>query len=472
MREQTAAPGRIAGITPLDIADNAAAGMYRDAQDFIAALHKRYAHANAFYMQRGTARDADNAWDARMAHLHLGYVGDDSLYKFLLSRTLLTAIETAAVQKGGPLSNTELLWIALDHAEGAVESSFTAGAMNAINASYYASPIAFSAAAGVAVLFAHNRPLNFALGVLLAEVARAKRGVLRVKEVCSSSRVGHWQIVAHGAKAAGLKKLDVRLSDFAKLDVPAEVQDRALHMSAEQYSLFDPLPVLPAAERFDAMIATYGFDSVWLPEDIRVRKVGNDWYQALHRVKVADWNPRREELIRAMRAGRPLPNATPQDYDGIYVEEAYEKINLNEHPFGAYIKRRAARGAINFPGGLIKRTVEAFELQLHKSGVFISADTGDFGVLDTIFMEAAGITGIGARYKGEDYVLAKEILEREYGFEVHFYTLAGLARDYLPERWTDRATPFEVAQLQGDLTAGVMIVKRSRTKRRRRNAAY
>jgi hypothetical protein len=220
------------------------------------------------------------------------------------------------------------------------------------------------------------------------------------------------------------------------------------------------MPDLPAEKRFDAMVATYGFDSVWQDEDIRLREIDGQWYQSLYRVKVADWNPRRDELVQALRDGVPLPNAKPHEYDGIFVEKAMEPYDISNHPFAQQIEEHG-RETTQVPGGLVKRVVNAFESQLGENGVFMSCDVGDFGIKkDGFGVGDQGVSGVAARYRGDDYQLAKKILEEVYGLDVRLISLEDLVRGNLPAGWEGNATPTEIDEVTNTPSNGAMIVKR------------
>jgi hypothetical protein len=392
---------------------------------------------------------------------------DKPTHTFLLNDSLMGKIHAAAVAKGSELTINELRDIGLAETEGAVRPDFTPDAMNDVNASYYASDVAFSPDAKLATLFTANRPINQALGAMMATESGAT-DTLKVKELCSGGRNGHWAFEAQGAIDAGVQHVDVTLTDFVTPNIEPEAAAAAgTTVRAEQYSLLDAMPPLPENERFDAMITTYGFDSVWQAGDMHISKDQGQTYQILSRAKVADWNPRRDELVEAMRQNKPLPNATAADYDGIYMERAMEPIDLKSHKYGKYIEDHPGSTVI-VPGGLINRVVNAFDTQLKEDGVFISADVGDFGLIEgtspqkRFVPESDMVSGIAARYRCDDYVLAKKILEGEYGLDVTLMSLEDLGGTYLPPGWKSKATGEERDGISKIRTNGVMIVKRRR----------
>lgn len=447
---------QIAGVPLIDIGDEPQFSDIPELaeRDPLAAWDHRYDMAERAFTREGFDVTHRGSWDSRIPDV---FVWDDRYpsYRFLLNRSLLGKIKAVITEKGADLSNNEELRLALEAGEDAVDANFSSGAINAINASYYGSEVAFMKEAGLATMFVENRPLNLALGALLA--GNTGKEDLRVKELCSGGKTGHWSHIAEGAANAGTTSMQVVLSDFVRPPVDTDALSSSLSVSAEEYSLFEAMQPLPSDQRFDAIIATYGFDSIWQPEDISITRVGNNWYQDLYRVKVADWNPRREELLEAMRLGQPLPNAAPHDYDGIYVEEAHEPVDIETHPFGKYILEHDTR-SINFPGGLIKRVINAFEAQLTEGGIFVNGDVNGHGCITT-----PQVSGVAGWYKMEDYTIAKRILEDVYGLEVELLGLDELAAQYLPADWQEHATDYDQKLVNDNPTNCVMVIKRGTT---------
>lgn len=459
---------RLAGITLMHISDEPPYS-YAAAQEQLSypeLLTRRYDKAQRSFGREKFDPEHRGIWDNRVAELSL-YDDDNAArspwYRFLITQELLGHVRAAQQAKGADLSQNELLEIGLRHGADAVAPDFSAGAINAINQSYYASNVAFEQSARLATMFTHNRPLNQAFGVLIAANAEPGRQ-LRVKELCSGGHIDHWTQITQGARQNGAQGLQVTLTDFTSAPRRAGPTGAGLSMRAEQYSLFDDMSSLPAEQRYDAMLVTYGFDSVWQPEDIRLTRLGDTWYQTLYRVKVADWAFRREELLEALRQGQPLPSAQAYEYDGIVVETAMEPVDISQHPYGKYIVAHDQK-RVNFPGGLIKRVANAFDAQLTDAGIFVSGDAGYFGFVDGqgIPDSDCAISGVAARYRMDDYQLAKTILEEAYGLEVTLLSLPELAERYLPDGWEISANEAERRQIEHNPNNGVMIVKRRRS---------
>jgi hypothetical protein len=370
--------------------------------------------------------------------------------RFLLTSSLLTALEAAEAKKGSQLSQSELLKIALADTEGAVEGNFTSNALNVVNASYFASPIAFTPEAGLASAFVTNRPLNRMVGEAI--IHAVDKPVILIKELSSGSHRGQWDIRSQAG--GGRKFMDVIITDFVEPLIEDNSFSRSpnLFLTSGKQNLFDEFERLDPARRFDVLLSTYGFDSVWLPEDLQLVRIGDVWYQYKYRVKVDEWHPRRTELQNAIRVGRPLENARVEDYKGIFVEHAVEQVDLSTHPFRSYLEQLAndSEGEnILFPGGFIRTVLDAFATQLHDDGIFIVADTTQSNMGRHPQLPSYE-SGIAAQFKVDDYRLAKEILEKEYGFEVEFLMLNEAADKYLERGWEREATEGEVLDIRGN----------------------
>ena len=378
-------------------------------------------------------------------------------YDFLITWPLLRQMR----QLPTITSRNKLIQLALEQGEDAVNPAFTADAINAINASYYQSRVAFDRDTGPATLYTDIRPMNAALGVALVANSQTGGKTLRVKELCSGRYPGHWWDIADTALQRGATSLDVTLSDLITAPIDTNDQVEILNMHAERYSLLDDMPNLPTEDRYDAIITTYGFDSVWQPEDSSFeRKEDGQWYQNFYRVKVAQWNERDNELLQALRRGEPLANASPKDYDGIAIELAQQPIDLSTHPYGQYITEYG-QDSINFPGGVIKRVVEAFEHQLTENGTFIIGDVGYFGNGNRDFMPSRpALSGIAARFREDDFVLAKTILEQRFGLKVSLQGLEEFVDSHLGHDWKDAASAEELELVTHSPGNGVMIVTR------------
>lgn len=388
-------------------------------------------------------------------------------YSFLITNSLIESIWRSSNTANGRLSPEKLLRLSLHASADAVRPEFSSDAMNAINASYYASSIAFDPSARLATMFVTNQPVNIALGSLMARNIDGRKSRLRIKELASGTKTSHWTHIAQGLQSNGVEHMELTLTDFTMQSPSfgADLANQFTDVKTETYSLLDEMPALPEKDRYNILITTYGFDSVWQAEDLCLTRVNDQWYKNVYRVKVADWTPRKHELLEALRQEKPLPDAEVSDYNCIAVETAMIPIDVLDMPYAQYLQK-SVRSRINFPGGLIKRVINAYETQLKEDGICIIGDTANFG-FDKDSPYGSGesdrrVSGVAARYKVEDYVFAKQILESEYGLTVDLISLSELLTKYLP----DEHAPFTQSDIQRythQVYNGIMVVKRTGT---------
>lgn len=426
-------------------------------------------------------------WDSRIALVSVPsedaldaaapQTNDAALGSFLLTGELLDILD--AKTERGWLPVETLAQAAVAAGGGAVRGSFAADALNDINTSYYLSDVAFEPEAGLATMYTENRPINLAIGRMLASVGnsvgqagqRPGKRRPRVKELCAGNNNAHWSLIAKSAVKGGAEHLDITLSDFFAPKIHKKARTRRSTLHAEACSLFDKPAALASGERFDAIISTYGFDSVWLQGDLHLSKIDGRWYQTLYRAKVADWHPRRTELVAALRHGKPLPHATAADYDGIVVEHILEPFDIRSHPYKTLLEKYPLR-SFNVPGGLVQYVRDCFDFQLQQHGSFVSFDMGNFAFVDksppgeesgkppagTRILPPQAKSGVAARYQPGEYVLAKEILEKEHGLHVRLLGLQEFVAQYLGADWRKKATAVERHQIEHVSANGVMIV--------------
>lgn len=402
--------------------------------------------------------------EERLPNVTLYLPNGVAAYSIALDSDLI-AVTKRYIENQEPVPAAELVARAIGRScmTGMIVAGYTPDAVNAFNAAYYSTEtVAFAPESRLANLYVMNRPLNFAIGRMIAQNAsRPLMAPTRIKELSCGSYLQQWRHRIAGLASEGLQNMHVTFTDFVKLPVDAAPKISGVTCDTEAYSLFDDMPYLDESERYDAMMVTYGFDSVWLPEDMHVVRHEDKWYRTLYNVKVAEWHHRYYDISLAILKGEALPDAHPSDFNNIFVERVLQEIDPVQHPYGFFLLGHD-KDAFNFPGGLIKRVVNAFESQLKRGGVFVSCDSGDFGQPNPPSCRDVGITGVGARYHMDDYVLAKEILEAAYGLEVTLLTLPELAEGYLPPEWAAEATEDEFYSLAKNPTNGVMIVKNPR----------
>jgi len=425
--------------------------------DFRSHMLLRMAQATSAVREGLRVNDIRGEFDSRMVRLDLRGLNTPR-YRFLLDKALFREISGLRYDYGPEqLGQDLLLSAALAETKNAVRPDFSFGAINDINQTYFQSPVAFDPSAGLARMFTHNLAVNAAIGALVGEHL-AEKDEARIKELCCGPNTSHWRLRSETVRAFNIGRVALTVCDLEPPALPDPPIAKA-SVRAERYSLFDDLPELPPGERYDAMVTTYGFDSVWQPEDMRVWRCGDQWFRAAYRIKVADWHPRGQELLHALRTGRALPGATATDYEGIFVEEAWLPIAATDIPYAGFLCGRSTNRPTNVPGGMIKRIAQAFQGQLQPHGIFVSGDvidvatTGEWGNL------ASDVSGVAERFKVEDYLLAARVLEKNYGLRAEYRPIVALMDEYISE-WEDNMTPQVASELKRDVGTGVLVVTR------------
>jgi hypothetical protein len=229
-------------------------------------LEYRYKAAQEAFNTEGFETGLRGLWDSRVAWLRVNGVKGlrTSSHIFLADKQIVGEVRSRERNKGSNLSPKELLKLGLDAGDNAVQSAFTTDAMNAINASYYASEVAFEESTKLASMFVANRPLNLALGNLMASYGTRDKSI-RIKELASGNRNSHWADIATGLHAGGIERASLTLTDFFKPTIERPIIEAGFTAKSERYTLLDNLVSIPKNERFHIIVTTYGIDSVWQP---------------------------------------------------------------------------------------------------------------------------------------------------------------------------------------------------------------
>lgn len=214
-----------------------------------------------------------------------------------------------AVRAGLPqdrlLTPRELLPLIIADTEDTVPVGFDPRAINAINIAYFSRPDAF--AHGIADFFVTTAPLQQAFAGQIEQVIQGKQAIV-IKELATGTRLRYPHLLPHLSSGVTAQ---VVLSDFTDATMPDDAGLLALGLYPgqfvrESYDLTQPLPLLADAQRVDVMLTTYGFDSVWFPEDRRYIKRDGQWYRSSYRLRVPEKIPAdlRQEILGALRGDR------------------------------------------------------------------------------------------------------------------------------------------------------------------------
>lgn len=368
----------------------------------------------------------------------------DLFRTFLLTADLLASIEALARTKA--LSWNDIVELGRGNATGAPVAAFTPDALNAWNACYYTTPWAFDDATSLSRFFACGAYVNQAFGKLIAGLLPG-RPILRIIEAACGRRIEAWPHIAEGLSD---RTVDLTLSDMKEPIAPADMRtalaEKNVQLRTAVHDLRHPLAPLAADGRYDAVVATYAFDSIWMPQDAFYHRINGQWFRHTLRLKVSDASPRRDVIMAALRGFGRTITLEPVDFLDITAEEDIEPADLNAHPYGDDIVRlygNATDGSCECPGGLIDWIQQTAETCLRPSGVIVIGDI----VTNSWRLRSCAHTksGIGAAFKIQDYTLVREAL-RARGYEAEIIPVGKLEEMFLTpdsprswdQSWTER----------------------------------
>jgi hypothetical protein len=296
--------------------------------------------------------------------------------------------------------------------------------LNYLNTLFYSCcPEAFTTS-GLADFFVTAEPVQQALYQYLSSLFPKELNLL---ELCSGSRPDRWEQITKLITPS--QSWTVTLSDFSPSALPhlkSLPTSPSISFSTEILDLFSPLPPPSPTQLYDLIFTTYGFDSLWFPEDVHYEKaLSGDWYKTV-------W-----EFPPTLPPGLPPPDSLPQSLSSLpplSLEllssftpiKKLVPIDIAREPYGCQIAKYYSTNqivSINFPGGLLKLLPQFISTQLKPSGFFITGDRAHTQ-LSPIFPDFE-TTGQVARFQTEDYGLAAHLLT-ESGFKVELFSLSDL----------------------------------------------
>ena len=300
-------------------------------------------------------------------------------------------------------------------------NSYSNTAINKFNYHFYSRVDDVYKESGLADFFTKIEPIQIALAKKIEKLINKQE--ISIIELGTGKDFSRWQIISRHAN----KKWVVKLTDFTDNSLPMikEVyQRRNIGFSAKKIDLLKPFITAREKDKVDAILATYVFDSIWFQKDLHLEKKNGRWYQAKYK------------LTGIFTKKMSIP-----DFEKIKIEKRLEEVDVGKFEYGEIIAKYYANKKnirLNFPGGLIGKIVEAFKKQISPGGVFINGDMAvndkkGFIPRDTpsgkdYYMEDYFTSGKAAKFKLEDYGLAREVLESE-GFKVELETVEDFVKN-------------------------------------------
>ncbi len=335
------------------------------------------------------------------------------------------------------IEDSSLVAAAIADTEDAVNKEFTTTALNAINSLYYGyCHDAFTKHGDIANIYVKNRMVQYSLLQLFLE--KIKIDPIRIKEFCCGSKYARWQQFAKYMPIN--RSMDVTLCDITSDIIPIdEIRSKNIFnmkFDSCSYDLRESFPVLPEAHRFDALLVTYGFDSVWLEDDVMYVKQNGVWSEILYRVKVLPGIHDEEHVLALLRKETSDVSVPLSLFNNVVVERIAKPVDMKKVKYGADIE--ALYGdydevRVIVPSTMVTRVEEAFAGQLKDSGVFVIGEVATYPIKagEKIEMTIADFntTGKVGKYKVEDFWLAERILTQR-GFKVEVIALDALGKRY------------------------------------------
>jgi hypothetical protein len=324
-------------------------------------------------------------------------------------------------------------------------TDFSRDALNIYNARYFETQGAF---VGLPPTYTRNTAVAIAFASHLDRLF--PEGSVRIKEVCAGEgALDRWN--AFFALASATRPIEVCLADLSFPSGRHHLSTLRPHAQAhsEAFDLLEPLQYLPGHERVDCMIACYGFDSVWFPEDRFVMKHDSSWYEALYRIGIPDFHRARAAVVESFHCENAM-DLSAMHFAELVIERAVCDFDLDAHTSLAtpLVERLGgtSRGSLSVPGGLVRWVTEAFATQLKSTGRMIIADAGTYDPRSTSiggFLD----TGCPALGRVIDFHLAETLL-KSAGFDVTVRSLEEFAHASLGRDWRDFGSDDETAAIR------------------------
>ena len=338
----------------------------------------------------------------------------------------------------GRLSTQDIAALLAGHDENCL-TPWRTDALNTFNRLFYSRSNAFSRDVAPASGFVDHPCINRALAAFLLREG-SPGAPLRVHELCAGAHGERWGRFAAAVPPG--RRVEVTLSDSWPSALPSTLPGAgelpgaaSLSMRTQRQDLAQPLRTLAPKERFNVLLSTYGFDSVWLPEDRLYQKAGGRWFQAYFRLVVPDGHPAAAALLRAREYGEADDGFRATDLRQVLVETLFRPARLQDPAVAAILEQAAGARSWTrraLPGGLVRVVEEAFEKQLTPDGVFLIGDIGSYAGR-TVWNASAfpfSTTGIAAKFHALDFTLAEAVL-RSRGFQVRVRSVTEFCCDIL-----------------------------------------
>ncbi|MBU0570264.1 hypothetical protein KKB40_05845, partial [Patescibacteria group bacterium] len=252
---------------------------------------------------------------------------------------------------------------------------FSDNAINSINSLFYSNCNEAFGKSGLADFFVKIEPVQFALAKKIEKLI--PKTSVKIKELGAGTSLARWRVICD---LKSERNWWVILTDFSKNSLPNLKNykiPKNFQFSAEQYNLLEPYMPLAKKDKVDIILTTYGFDSVWFAEDAHYEKRGDKWFKAKYALVVDEGCSRKKFLTKVLKTGFSSKNLELKDFLHISIKKKLMTVDIKKVSYGKIIAKycsHKSKIAINFPGGLIKKAIDAFETQIAEGGAFIIGD--------------------------------------------------------------------------------------------------
>jgi len=202
-----------------------------------------------------------------------------------------------------------------------VSEQYSAGAVNQLNSLFYSSFAGNYYETDLANLYTASSAVFAAMADLLKK--QSCDGKLRIKQLSSgSAAINMWKSISKSlVKSFGeAEGYEVLLTDFVEPEIYEECE--GVKIETGECNLLRDFEYLKEDERFDVMLATYGFDSVWFQEDGFYEKIEGTWYVVKYRLVVDG----ERYLVNDLRRGFSEKGVSVEEFQQIGIEEDREEI--------------------------------------------------------------------------------------------------------------------------------------------------
>lgn len=247
--------------------------------------------------------------------------------------------------------------------------------------------------------FSANPYINYAIGRFISQ--HSSDSTQRILELGSGEVHKKWEYIL--SPGHNLSSCALTLSDFYfdETDPSKKIISdslKGISVNFKKINLLEPFEVIPESERYDWVVSSYTFDSVFSEYDRMYMKKMRHWFEV---------------------------RADPESLHCRLKEYGIREISISEKPFGATLNelfQNIDSAIICFPGGLIEKIVSSIKTILKPGGFFVF---GEIIAVDDDHHDRSPVEilqDIQAVFKIEYYPILRQAL-CPLGFKVEIFDI-------------------------------------------------